>query len=128
MEQAKARASQKGYAETLLGRRRYLPDLQSQNATVRGNAERIAINTPIQGTAADLIKVAMVNIDRRMKAEGLESKMILQIHDELCFDAYKEEVDKLSLLVREEMMNAIGTLSVPLEVSIGTGDNWLLAH
>lgn len=128
MEKAKTDALNKGYAETLLGRRRYLPDMKSQNAVVRGNAERIAINTPIQGTAADLIKVAMVNIYKRMKREGYRSKMILQIHDELCFDALKDEVSDLSKLIKEEMMQAIGVLSVPLDVSIGTGYNWLLAH
>lgn len=128
MERAKKDALQTGYAETLMGRRRYLPDLKSQNATVRGNAERIAINTPIQGTAADLIKVAMVKIHHRMTKEGMRSKLILQIHDELCFDTLNEEVEDLAKLVREEMMNAMGELSVPLEVSVGIGDNWLLAH
>lgn len=128
MENAKQTAREKGYVETLLGRRRYLPDINSQNATVRGNAERNAINTRIQGTAADLIKIAMVRIHSRMLKEGFRSRMILQIHDELNFDALRSEAEDLAILVREEMMQAIGTLSVPLEVSIGMGENWLIAH
>lgn len=128
MEQSVAKARERGYAETMLGRRRYLPDINSKNGAVRSNAERNAINMPIQGTAADLIKMAMVNIHRRLQKEGLKSKLILQIHDELNFDALKSEVDILTSLVREEMMQAIGSLSVPLEVNIATGENWLQAH
>lgn len=128
METAIENAIEKGYAETLLGRRRYLPDIYSANHTVRSFAERTAINTPIQGTAADLIKVAMVRIAERMKAEKLKSSMIMQVHDELNFDAYKPEVERLKAIVVEEMSTALGNLSVPLEVSIGMGNNWLEAH
>jgi DNA polymerase-1 len=127
MDEAVARAREKGYAETILGRRRTLRDIASRNATVRQAAERDAINTPIQGSAADLIKVAMVNVDRALKAEGLRTKMVLQIHDELVFDAPLEEVDRVKEIVRREMTGAID-FGVPLEVGIGVGTNWLDAH
>ncbi len=120
-------ARQKGYVTTLLNRRRYLPDINSPNRRVREFAERTAINTPIQGTAADLIKVAMIKIHRRLKEEGLRSKMIMQVHDELVFEAPEEEVEHLSELVRHEMESAI-ELSVPIKVDIGVGPNWLEAH
>ena len=127
MEQAKERVRQTGYAETLFHRRRYLPDIHSRNATVRGFAERNAINAPIQGSAADIIKVAMVRIYRRMKSEGLRSKMILQVHDELNFSVFPEERERMERLVIEEMQGAFA-LSVPLVVDAGWGSNWLEAH
>ena len=116
-----------GYVETLFGRRRYLPDINSKNATVRSLAERNAVNAPIQGTSADIIKLAMINVDRRIMEEGLKSRMVLQIHDELVFYAVKEEVEFLENLVREEMENVI-SLSVPLTVECNHGSNWLEAH
>ena len=127
MEQAKQTARQKGYVTTLFGRRRYLPDINSANATVRGFAERNAINAPIQGTAADIIKVAMIRIHERFKAEGIRSKMILQVHDELNFSVYPEEQDRVEAIVIEEMQNAIA-LKVPLVADSGFGKNWLEAH
>ena len=120
-------ARETGYVETIFGRRRYLPDINSKNGTVRSLAERNAINAPIQGTSADIIKLAMINVDRRLKQEGLQSRMVLQIHDELVFDAAKEEVEKLCKIVREEMEN-VTTLSVPLTVECNYGNNWLEAH
>ena len=120
-------ARQRGYTETLFGRHCQLPDINSRNAVVRGYAERNAINAPIQGTAADIIKVAMVNIDRRMKQEGLRSKMILQVHDELNFSVVPEEKERLQALVISEMQAAI-SLSVPLVADCGWGKNWLEAH
>ena len=122
-----AAARETGYVETLFGRRRYLPDITSRNATARALAERNAINAPIQGTSADIIKLAMVNVDRRIEAEGLESRMVLQIHDELVFDAAADEVSRLEKIVREEMENVIN-LSVPLTVECNHGNNWLEAH
>ena len=127
MDAAVKKARETGYAETVLGRRRALRDINSRNATVRQAAERDAINTPIQGSAADLIKVAMVRVDAAMKAAALRAKMVLQIHDELVFDVPKEEVPAVREIVRREMTGAID-FGVPLEVSIGTGDNWLDAH
>ena len=127
MERAIAAAREKGYAETVLGRRRTLRDINSRNATARQAAERDAINTPIQGSAADLIKVAMVRIDRALKAEGLAAKMVLQIHDELVFDVPRAEAEAVRELVRREMTGALD-FGVPLEVGIGVADNWLDAH
>ena len=127
MEKSKEIARQKGYVTTLFGRRRYLPDINSHNATVRGFAERNAINAPIQGTAADIIKVAMIRIFNRFKAEGIKSKMILQVHDELNFSVYPEEKEKVERIVIEEMQNAF-PLSVPLVADSGFGNNWLEAH
>ena len=121
----KARAT--GYAETVLGRRRTLRDINSRNATARQAAERDAINTPIQGSAADLIKIAMVKVDRALKAENLRAKMVLQIHDELVFDCPKAEAERLKEIVRREM-SAAYDFGVPLEVGIGEGANWLDAH
>ena len=115
------------YTETLFGRRCYLPDINSRNSVVRGYAERNAINAPIQGTAADIIKVAMINIDRRMQREGLRSKMILQVHDELNFSVYPEEKEVMEHLVVEEMQNAF-KMQVPLVADCGWGKNWLEAH
>ena len=127
MEQAKETARAKGYAETLFHRRRYLPDINSRNATVRGFAERNAINAPIQGTEADIIKVAMVRIWKRFKEEGIRSKMILQVHDELNFSVYPEEREQVERIVIEEMQNAC-QLNVPLTADAGWGCNWLEAH
>jgi len=116
-----------GFVETVCGRRRYLPDIHSANATIRGFAERNAINSPIQGTAADMIKIAMIRIHDRIKKEQLQSKMILQVHDELLFDAFKPETDQLKKLVLEEMSMAL-PFNVPLVAAAGTGQNWLDAH
>ena len=120
-------ARSKGYVETMLGRRRYLPDINSRNYAVRGFAERNAINAPIQGSAADMIKVAMIHIHNEMKKEKLRSKMVLQVHDELVFDAYPEELDVLKPLVANKMKHALN-LNVPVEVNMGVGKNWLEAH
>lgn len=127
MEKSKEIVAQKGYAETLYGRRRYLPDITSRNATVRSVAERNAINAPIQGTAADIIKIAMIRIHKRFKEEGLRSKMILQVHDELNFSVVPEEQFHVKQIVIEEMQNAV-TLQVPLIADCGFGANWLEAH
>ena len=116
-----------GYVETLKGRRRYLRDILSKNQTVRGFAERNAINAPIQGTAADMIKIAMIHIHRDMKAKNLKSRMILQVHDELLFEMHKDEKDLLIKLVEDNMLQAI-QLEVPLLVETGIGKNWLEAH
>ena len=127
MEKCKETARAKGYAETFFHRRRYLPDINSHNATVRNFAERNAINAPIQGSAADIIKIAMVRISRRFKAEGIKSKMILQVHDELNFSVLPEEKEKVERIVLEEMQNAY-PLNVPLVADCGWGANWLEAH
>ena len=127
MEQAKEQAREKGYVTTLFGRRRYLPDIRSANGTVRGFAERNAINAPIQGTAADIIKVAMIRIYNRFKNEGIRSKMILQVHDELNFSVYPEEKERVEKIVLEEMQNAF-QMKVPLVADSGWGSNWLEAH
>ena len=127
MEKSKEVARKQGYVTTLFGRRRYLPDINSANSVVRGFAERNAINAPIQGTAADIIKVAMIHIFQRFKAEGIKSKMILQVHDELNFSVYPEEKEKVERIVIEEMQNAF-KMAVPLVADSGFGDNWLEAH
>lgn len=127
MENAITTAREKKYAETMFGRRRYLPDIDSKNGTVRGFAERNAINAPIQGSEADIIKIAMIRIWRRFKEEGIRSKMILQVHDELNFSVYPEERDKVENIVLTEMQNAC-QLSVPLIADAGWGKNWLEAH
>ena len=127
MEQAKQTARERGYAETLMHRRRYLPDITSHNATVRGFAERNAINAPIQGTAADIIKIAMVRIYDRFRREGVRSKMLLQVHDELNFSVYPDEREKVERIVLEEMQGAY-PLNVPLVADCGWGANWLEAH
>jgi DNA polymerase-1 len=120
-------AREQEFVETILGRRRYLRDINSRNMTIRGYAERNAINAPIQGSAADIIKVAMINIHRWMKKENLKSKMIMQVHDELVFDVLKSEAEILKPAVEEFMKNAI-PLEVPMEIGIGMGENWLQAH
>ncbi len=116
-----------GYVETVLGRRRYLKDINSRNAVVRGAAERNAVNAPIQGSAADIIKLAMINIHNRFEKENFKSKMLLQVHDELVFDAHKEELEIIKPIIKEEMENAY-SLAVPLDVEMDIGQNWLQAH
>ncbi len=127
MEQAVIDAREKGYVETIMKRRRYLPDINSANAVVRGFAERNAINAPIQGSAADIIKVAMINVAQRMEKENVKSKMLLQVHDELVFDVHLDEKEIMTKLVKEEMENAI-KMEVPMEVEYELADNWLDAH
>ena len=127
MQQAIEQARAKGYAETIYGRRRYLPDITSRNATVRGFAERNAINAPIQGSEADIIKIAMIRIHDRFRREGIRSKMILQVHDELNFSVYPDEAEQVERIVIEEMQHA-ASLRVPLTADAGWGDNWLEAH
>ena len=122
-----AEAREKGYVTTLLNRRRYLPEINSENRRVREFAERTAINTPIQGTAADLIKVAMIHIREEFKNRGFSAKMIMQVHDELVFEVPKLEIEEVRQVVRQEMENAI-QLQVSVKVDIGVGANWLEAH
>ena len=127
IESQKELARQRGFAETLFGRKRYLPDIRSNNPTVRSFAERNAVNAPIQGTAADIIKMAMVSIHRRLKAENLKAQMIMQVHDELNFNVPAAEVDRVREIVVTEMQNAVH-LSIPLIAECGVGNNWLEAH
>ena len=127
IEAAIAGARENGYVETLFGRRRYLPDINARNANARALAERNAVNAPIQGTSADIIKLAMIAVDRRIREEGLRSRMVLQIHDELVFDAVPEEVSRLKEIVVHEMEHVM-ELSVPLTVECNEGKNWLEAH
>jgi len=121
------RAKKDGYVSTLYGRKRYLPDINSKNQVVRGLAERNAVNAPIQGSAADIIKVAMVRLFKRVNEEGFRSRMVMQVHDELVFDVYPGEESRLSEVVKEEMERVI-ELSVPLTVDCQYGENWLEAH
>jgi DNA polymerase-1 len=127
MDESIEKARKNGYVETVLGRRRYLRDINSANATVRGYAERNAINAPIQGSAADMIKVAMINIHNEFIKKKFRSKMLLQVHDELVFDVFKEELKDVEKVVADKMKNAL-PLKVPVDVSIGSGNNWLEAH
>jgi len=127
MDKSIENARNAGYVETIKGRKRYLSDINSANSVVRGMAERNAINAPIQGSAADVIKIAMVNIWRELKKQGLQSKMILQVHDELNFDVLKPELDQMKAIVKHEMETAVN-IGVPLTVEINAGDNWLDAH
>ena len=120
-------AKDNGFVETMLGRHRYLRDVNSGNSVVRNFAERNAINAPIQGSSADMIKIAMIEIDKEMTARDMKSKMILQVHDELVFDVYKEELEMIQEIVRDKMLNAL-PLSIPIEVNLNTGENWLEAH
>ena len=127
IERMKVQARENGFVQTIFGRKRYLKDINSRNATVRGFAERNAINAPIQGSAADIIKMAMINVAKALKENNLESKMILQVHDELVFDCPVGEVEKVKAIVREQMEN-VTRLSVPLTVECNDGENWLQAH
>ena len=127
MDESIRRARESGYVTTMFGRRRWLPDIHSRNQVVRGNAERNAINAPLQGSAADIIKIAMVRIAERLEREMPEAQMILQVHDELIFEVNAGAVEKLRILVTEEMKGA-ADLAIPLEVDTGTGNNWLEAH
>jgi DNA polymerase I len=128
MDESIDNAREKGYVETIMGRRRYLRDINSSNHTVRGYAERNAINAPIQGSAADMIKIAMINIHNDIKQKNLKSKMLLQVHDELVFDVLKEEVEVIKEIVSHRMRTAMPSLKVPMEIGMGTGNNWLEAH
>ena len=127
IEKCKQDAKANGYVETIYHRKRYLPDINSHNAVVRGYAERNAVNAPIQGSAADIIKVAMAKIYQRFQAENIRSKMILQVHDELNFSVYPEEKEKVQQIVIEEMEKAYA-MQVPLRADCGWGKNWLEAH
>ena len=127
MDDAVAFAREKGYVETIMKRRRYLKEINSANAVVRGFAERNAVNAPIQGSAADIIKIAMINVYKAMKKANLKSRMLLQVHDELVFDVHSSEVDKLQALVIKEMEGAV-KMEVPMEVEAQIADNWLDAH
>jgi DNA polymerase-1 len=127
MDEQLVLARERGYVETIMGRRRYLADINSANASVRAFAERNAINAPIQGSAADIIKVAMINISRRFAEEGFQSQMTLQVHDELNFDVLKSELESVKAVVKYEMENAV-KLAVPIDVEMNNAENWLLAH
>lgn len=128
MDESIEQAREKGYVETIMGRRRYLRDINSSNHTVRGYAERNAINSPIQGSAADMLKIAMINIHKDFIDKGIKSKMLLQVHDELVFDVLKEELEIVKPIIENRMKNAIPSLTVPMEVGMGVGKNWLEAH
>ncbi len=121
------KARENSYVETIMGRKRKLNDINSRNAVVRGYAERNAINAPIQGSAADIIKLAMINVNDMLKEGNYKSKMLLQVHDELVFDIHKSELENLKILIKERMEAAL-SISVPLEVEVGMGENWLEAH
>ena len=120
-------ARDNGYVQTVLGRRRYLKDINSANAMVRGGAERNAVNAPIQGSAADIIKIAMINIHEKLISENWKSKMLLQVHDELVFDVHNDELEKIKPMIKHEMEHAF-KLEVPLDVDLGAGKDWLEAH
>jgi DNA polymerase-1 len=127
MEREVEDARKRGYVVTLTGRRRYLRDINSSNATIRSATERVAMNTPIQGTAADLIKLAMVTVDRTLREGGFKTRMLLQVHDELLFEVPLDEVEKVRPLIVDAMQHAL-PLRVPILVETGTGTNWLQAH
>ncbi len=127
IESCKENAKEKGYAQSMCGRRRYLKDINSLNGNLRAFAERNAVNMPVQASSADMIKLAMIGIYRRMLSKGLQSKMIMQVHDELVFDVYKPELEQMRLIVKEEMVNAL-KLNVPIVVEMNSGENWLVAH
>ena len=127
IESCKENAKEKGYAQSMCGRRRYLKDINSLNGNLRAFAERNAVNMPVQASSADMIKLAMIGIYRRMLSEGLQSKMIMQVHDELVFDVYKPELEQMRLIVKEEMVNAL-KLNIPIVVEMNSGENWLVAH
>src|SRR3712207_4406640 len=124
MDEVPKEAKEKGYVASLYGRRRYLPTINDRNYNVRGRAEREAINMPIQGTASDIVKIAMIRVHDALKAEGLQTKMIMQVHDELLFEAPVKEVKKATEIIRREM-EAAAQMDVPLEVGIGSGDDWM---
>lgn len=128
MDEVVENARKNGYVTTLMGRRRYLRDINSKSSLARSNAERIAINTPIQGTAADMIKIAMVNVNKALREGGFQSKIVLQVHDELVFDARRDEVEQIKPIIADKMKNAIPNLKVPILVELGTGENWYEAH
>jgi DNA polymerase I len=128
METVVEQARKDGFVTTLMGRRRYLRDIDSRNQLARSNAERVAVNSPVQGSAADMIKMAMIQIHKQLKNKDLKTKMVLQVHDELVFDVPKSELEVVKILVADCMKNAIPNLRVPIEVGIGVGDNWLIAH
>jgi DNA polymerase I len=117
-------AREHGYVQTIFGRRRYIPELRERNFTIRAFGERVAANSPIQGSAADLIKIAMIRIDEGLRKQELRSKMLLQVHDELVFEVFPDELDQMRSLVKHEMEHA-AQLSVPLVVDLGVGNNWL---
>jgi DNA polymerase-1 len=127
MEKTKIFARENGYVQTLMGRRRYLKQINNQNAAARAEDERAAINMPIQGTAADMIKIAMINIYEDFEKNKIKSKMLLQVHDELVFEVYPEELEEVKKIVSREMKGAI-KLTVPIEVEIGCGKDWYDAH
>jgi DNA polymerase-1 len=127
MDRCISMARENGYVETMYGRRRFLPDILSRNSVVRGNAERNAINSPIQGSAADIIKIAMIRISETMQEQGLISSMILQVHDELNFDVLPNEIEQVRRIVKEQMEQVVN-LKVPLTIDMGEGANWLEAH
>jgi DNA polymerase-1 len=127
IEQLIAETTEKGFVTTLFGRKRPVPELKNQNKNIRQLGERLAVNSPIQGTAADIIKIAMINIRKRLLTEGLQARMILQVHDELLFELPEQELGAMQQLVREEMEGVV-KLSVPLKVDIGHGRNWAEAH
>ncbi len=127
MELVKSEAQGRGYVETIFGRRRYLADINSSNAVMRGLAERNAINAPIQGSAADIMKLAMIECYREIKLRGLEAKVILQIHDEILVEAPRSEVEAVREILQDKMSSVV-SLKVPLTVEVGVGDNWLEAH
>jgi DNA polymerase-1 len=127
LEKAVSDAKEKGYTVSAFGRRRPMPELQSSNFMTRSFGERVAKNAPIQGTAADIIKIAMIRVDERLRREGLKSRLILQIHDELLVETAKDEVDTVKNILREEMSGA-ADLAVPLEIGMEVGDNWYDAH
>ena len=127
MDEAVVRATEQGYVETMFGRRRLLRDITSANRTVRGIAERNAINAPIQGSAADIMKLAMAEIARRFKAEGVKSRMILQVHDEVVIDTLRSELEFVKRIVKEAM-ESVAQLRVPLVAEVNSADNWLSAH
>ena len=128
IDESVARARERGYAQTLLGRRRYLPDINSRNASARSFAERNAVNMPIQGTSADMIKLAMVNIHTSLRKQNLRTRMILQVHDELVFDLYRPEEALVRQIVSREMKQALPLPGIDIEVGIDVGSDWLAAH
>ena len=128
MDDTVENARKNGFVTTLLGRKRYLRDIDSRSSLARSNAERIAINTPIQGTAADMIKMAMIHIHEIFEEKAFQSRMILQVHDELVFDAHKDELETIRPIIEEHMKNALPGLKVPILVGMGEGKDWLEAH